>query len=294
MSLPPIVSIPEVHEVAVKGFNAEPVAYESSRPSYPKAAVDCLQSKLGLVPNESRVLDLGAGSGKFTRLLLSRNYHITAVEPARSMRETFAAILPDIPILDGTASSIPLESGSQDVVIVAQAFHWFAQIETLREIHRVLKPGGRLGLIWNLEDRTTKKWVAKLRDLYEQYEMGTPQYRLGLWMEVWKTKEAETLFSKLEEAHFEHEMLCSFDMVWGRVRSKSYVACQSDEVKKLLKEQVFAALQSAEDLELDASSLNPLSFEEELARKAECSLRSFSRKLSYSLKLFTSPSNKHS
>ncbi|KAL3686898.1 hypothetical protein R1sor_013207 [Riccia sorocarpa] len=140
------------------------------------------------------------------------------------MRETFAAILPDIPILDGTASSIPPESASQDVVIVAQTFHWFAQIETLREIHRVLKPGVSAGA-------------------------------LDGSVEVWKTKEAETLFSKLEEAHFEHEMLCSFDMVWGRVRSKSYIACQSDEVKKLLKEQVFAALQSAEDLELDASGL---------------------------------------
>ncbi|KAL2628831.1 hypothetical protein R1flu_013517 [Riccia fluitans] len=244
-------SVSQVHDVAAKGFDAEPVAYESSRPSYPEAAVDQIQTELGLVPNESRVLDLGAGSGKFTRLLLPRNYHITAVEPARSMRETFTTILPEIPILDGTASSIPVESGSQDAVIVAQAFHWFARIDTLREIHRVLKPRGRLGLIWNLEDRTAKKWVAELRDLYEKYEMGTPQYRLGLWKEVWQTNEAQELFSKLEEAHFEHEMLCSVDMVWGRVRSKSYVACQSEEVKRALKEQVLLALQSAEDLELD-------------------------------------------
>ncbi|OAE31028.1 hypothetical protein AXG93_1502s1300 [Marchantia polymorpha subsp. ruderalis] len=251
MSPPSNASAPKVHEVAVKGFDSEPVAYESSRPSYPEDAVDCLEEHLGLRSGESAVLDLGAGSGKFTRLLASKNYHLTAVEPSPSMRATFADILPNVPILDGTAFAIPLESASQDAVIVAQAFHWFAQIETLREIHRVLKPGGRLGLVWNLEDRAAKKWVASLRDVYEMYEMGTPQYRLGLWKKVWQTAEAEELFSKLEDAHFEHETLCTEDLVWGRVCSKSYVACQSDEVKARLREQVLAILKSADDLERD-------------------------------------------
>lgn len=240
-----------VHAVAEKGFNSDSQLYESARPSYPAAAVTHLQTELHLNPSESHVIDLAAGSGKFTRLLLPQKYHLLAVEPSPSMRAVFAQVLPTIPIHEGTGSSIPVEDGSQDAVVVAQAFHWFANIEVLREIHRVLKPGGGLGLIWNLEDKNSANWVASLRDLYEKYEMGSPQYRLGLWKKVWETEEAKKLFSELQEAHFQHVQLCSDDMVWGRVASKSYVACRSLEEKETLREQVLGVLRDAPDLVRD-------------------------------------------
>lgn len=242
---------PAVHAVAAKGFDSDSQLYENARPSYPAAAVAHLQTELGLVPSESHVVDLGAGSGKFTRLFLRQHYHLLAVEPSPSMRAVFASVLPTIPIKDGTGTSIPVENGSQDAVVVAQGFHWFANIEVLQEIHRVLKPGGRLGLIWNLEDKDSAKWVESLRDLYEKYEMGSPQYRLGLWKQVWETEEAKELFTELQEAHFQHVQLCSDDMVWARVASKSYVACQSNEDKAALKEQVSGVLSAASDLERD-------------------------------------------
>ncbi|CAM6090728.1 unnamed protein product [Calypogeia fissa] len=240
-----------VHDVAAKGFNTDSQIYESARPSYPAAAVAHLQTQLGLIPSQSHVVDLAAGSGKFTRLLLPQKYHLIAVEPSQSMRDVFTQVLPTIPILEGTGSSIPVEDGSQDAVVVAQAFHWFANMDALKEIHRVLKPHGKLGLIWNLEDRNSAKWVASLRQLYEKYEMGTPQYRLGIWREVWGTEEAKKLFTELQEAQFQHVQLCTEDVVWGRVASKSYVACRSDEEKETLRAQVLEVLRSAEDVERD-------------------------------------------
>ncbi|CAM6096933.1 unnamed protein product [Calypogeia fissa] len=123
-------------------------------------------------------------------------------------------------------------------------------MDALKEIHIVLKPRGKLGLIWNLEGRNSAKWVASLRQLYEKYEMGTPQYRLGMWEEVWGTEEAKKLFTELHEAQFQHVQLCTEDVVWGRVVSKSYVACRSDEEKETLRAQVLEVLRSA-DLERD-------------------------------------------
>lgn len=136
---------------------------ETARPTYPLAGLELLREKLHLVPGESRVLDLAAGTGKLTRLLANYGYKLSAVEPTLSMREKFKAILPDIPLYDGTAWKIPFEDQSLDAVIVGQAFHWFDDLPTLKEIHRVLKPGGYLGLIWNMEDQKAKQWIAKMR-----------------------------------------------------------------------------------------------------------------------------------
>ncbi|KAJ7562673.1 hypothetical protein O6H91_03G079800 [Diphasiastrum complanatum] len=255
-SPPPLNPQHDIHAVAAKGFDVDAHTYESNRPSYPAAAVSDLCIHLHLNPERSHVLDLASGSGKFTRLLLPHCLKLTAVEPSPSMRSAFANILPNIQVLDGSASAIPLASASQDAVVIAQAFHWFANLRSLREIHRVLKPGGRLGLIWNLEDRHAKKWVASLRDLYERYEMGTPQYRLGLWRGVWGTAEARELFTELEKGgRFEHEMVCTEEMVYGRVVSKSYIACWPAEEKESLRERVLQALRSAEDVERDAGGL---------------------------------------
>lgn len=98
-----------------------------------------------------------------TKLLVQAGYSVTAVEPVANMRAKLKFDLPDIPALEGTSWNIPVESESQDAVIVAQAFHWFDDIQSLREIHRVLKPGGKLLLIWNMESRRSA-WVGKLRE----------------------------------------------------------------------------------------------------------------------------------
>ena len=131
--------------------------YERGRPSYPRSAVEWL------VPPGARVaVDLGAGTGKLTRLLISHGLDVVAVEPSPEMRERLAADLPaNTRCLAGRAEHVPLPDNSVDVVLVAQAWHWFDTALAAPEIARILKPGGQLGLLWNIRDERVE-WVAEL------------------------------------------------------------------------------------------------------------------------------------
>jgi ubiquinone/menaquinone biosynthesis C-methylase UbiE len=79
------------------------------------------------------------------------------------MRAKISEKLPTVKALEGTSWNIPVDAESQDVVVIAQAFHWFDDIETLRECRRVLKPNGRIVFIWNMESQNRSQWIAKLR-----------------------------------------------------------------------------------------------------------------------------------
>ncbi|ORX85039.1 S-adenosyl-L-methionine-dependent methyltransferase [Basidiobolus meristosporus CBS 931.73] len=247
-------SVKQVHDIAARGFELDTNAYETARPSYPPEAIELLRTKLGLKSGESRVLDLGAGTGIFTRLLQPFNYDLVAVEPAANMRAKFSQVLPDVPILEGTAWKIPVEDSSLDVVFVAQAFHWFSDVAAIQEFSRVLKPNGYLALIWNLEDRAQAKWVGAIRDIYEKHERGSPQYRLGLWRKVFETEEYRRLFDPPTEAHLQREVLSDKQTIWTRISSKSYVASLDAEQKETLKQQILDTLNSAEDMEIDKES----------------------------------------
>ncbi|WP_380158064.1 class I SAM-dependent methyltransferase [Kineococcus sp. R86509] len=137
-------------------FGAVAEAYERSRPSYPDEALDWL-----LPPGARRVLDLGAGTGKLTRSLVARGLEVVAVEPTPGMRGQFARVLPDVELLDGTGEAIPLPDASVDAVLMAQAWHWVDPDTASPEVARVLRPGGRLGLLWNVRDAGVE-WIAQL------------------------------------------------------------------------------------------------------------------------------------
>ena len=113
-----------IRAAAAEGFQQGAEAYEASRPSYPPDAVAHILEVTGLGPGR-RVLDLAAGTGKLTRLLVPSGADVVAVEPVAAMRETLTRALPDVEALDGTAEAIPLGDASVDAVTVAQAFHWF-------------------------------------------------------------------------------------------------------------------------------------------------------------------------
>src|SRR5204863_4913380 len=117
---------------------------DRGRPSYPPAAVDHVVATLGITPGR-RVLDIGAGTGKFTELLLPTGAAIVAVEPVAEMRAKVAA-LPGVEVHDGTGEALPLPDTSVDAVTVAQAFHWFDPAAALAEMARVLRPEGGLAL----------------------------------------------------------------------------------------------------------------------------------------------------
>jgi SAM-dependent methyltransferase len=137
-------------------FGAQAAAYERGRPSYPPEAIDWL------LPSRARdVLDLGAGTGKLTTRLVERGLAVVAVDPIAEMLEVLSNSLPDTPALLGTAEEIPLPDNSVDTVLVAQAWHWFDPERAIPEVARVLRPGGRLGLVWNTRDERLG-WVKDL------------------------------------------------------------------------------------------------------------------------------------
>jgi ubiquinone/menaquinone biosynthesis C-methylase UbiE len=145
------------------GFDSNADAYERARPSYPAEAVAFVVGRGGIGPGR-RVLDLAAGTGKFTRLLAPTGAEVVAVEPVAGMREQFVAALPAVEVHDGTAEALPVADDSVDAVTVAQAFHWFDPAVALAEIGRVLRPGGHLFLLWNARDRS-HDWVRTYGDL---------------------------------------------------------------------------------------------------------------------------------
>lgn len=132
-------------------FGAQAAAYERGRPSYPPAAVDWLLTPQAGAPVHD-VLDLGAGTGKLTTRLVERGLNVVAVDPIAELLDLSRTTLPDTPALLGTAEHIPLPDNSVDAVLVAQAWHWFDPERALAEVARVLRPGGRLGLLWNVRD----------------------------------------------------------------------------------------------------------------------------------------------
>ena len=119
--------------------------YDRGRPGWP----DEVNATPGLAPSDV-VLDLAAGSGKLTEVLLNRFDTVIAIEPQPAFRAILRDRLPTIDVRDGTAQSLPLDDGAVDAVFVAQAFHWFADRASLNEIARVLRPEGMLVLMWNL------------------------------------------------------------------------------------------------------------------------------------------------
>jgi SAM-dependent methyltransferase len=137
-------------------FGPQAAAYERGRPSYPPEAIDWL------LPTGARdVLDLGAGTGKLTTRLVERGLDVVAVDPLAEMLEVLRKSLPDTPALLGTAEEIPLADNSVDAVLVAQAWHWIDPARAIPELVRVLRPGGRLGLVWNTRDERLG-WVREL------------------------------------------------------------------------------------------------------------------------------------
>jgi SAM-dependent methyltransferase len=228
-----------VHESAARGFARAPEDYEQGRPTYPPEALALLARVLGLEPGRT-VLDLAAGTGKLTRALRPTGARLVAVEPVAAMRAKLAESLPEARVLAGTAERIPLADGSMDAVTVAQAFHWFEGDVALAEIHRVLRPGGRLGLVWNARDEALP-WVAGLTTIMEPHRRGTPGYRSGDWHPAF---ERTRLFTRLEQAQFRLEHELTPDGVVARVASVSFVAALPDaardevlgRVRKLLAE----------------------------------------------------------
>lgn len=171
-----------VHPTAARGFEAAAPAYERGRPGYPAEALEWIARRAAVGP-ASTVVDLAAGTGKLTRLLVQTGARVVAVEPVDSMRSTLEAVVPAAEAMAGTAESMPLPGSFADLVTVAQAFHWFSTDEALGEIHRVLRPGGTLALVWNRRDMS-QPLQQQLAELISAYRADEPTQHGGAWGEA--------------------------------------------------------------------------------------------------------------
>lgn len=213
-----------IHDAAAKGFNRGGDAYERGRPDFPPDAITFLVDTLE-IKGESTVVDLGAGNGKLTRILAQADPNLVAIEPVDGMIKKFKSFLPAVSILKGTAESIPLPDGDADVVVVGQAFHWFKGEAALPEIHRVLRPEGRLGLIWNVRDESLD-WVAGLSRIINEFKGNAPRYGSFEWK---KAFDRTTLFTPLEKKTFNFIQKGGMDMVLDRVQSVSFISALPDK-----------------------------------------------------------------
>jgi SAM-dependent methyltransferase len=157
------------------GFESGSDIYERARPGYPEEVIAYLVDALPL-HDQSRVLDVAAGTGKMTRQLQTVAPKCIAVEPSASMRDVFAESVGNDVLMAGTAERIPVSTGTMDAVVVAQAFHWFDNQVAVAEIARTLRMGGGLALAWNERDERDPLIAELVRiskwDVCQPYPVG--------------------------------------------------------------------------------------------------------------------------
>lgn len=220
-----------IHETAAAGFEVAAADYEANRADYPEPAVDRLIQELEIRAG-ARILDLAAGTGKLTRMLVPTGAQVVAVEPVEAMRRACADAVPGVPVVAGTAEALPFGNATLDGVVVGQAFRWFDGQAALREIHRVLRPAGRLALLWNLRNETVD-WVRRLGQIVAPHERGTP----GMTGEWHRAFAATDLFGSLHRLRFPHEQRLDQEGLARRVASMSFIArLPRDEREGILQE----------------------------------------------------------
>lgn len=194
------------------------------------------------------VVELGAGTGKFTADCVSalsragvtlRRWH--AVEPVPAMLDVLKAHkIPGVLGCAGTAERTGLGwSGEADLVVAAQAFHWFATPETLAEARRLLRAGGRLVLVWNTRD-TADPWMGRMeREVIDPlYPVDVPRQQSGVWREVFSSPAAAALFGPLQHEQVRESHALSRDALLGRVMSLSVVGALGEGARGEVERQV--------------------------------------------------------
>jgi ubiquinone/menaquinone biosynthesis C-methylase UbiE len=207
--------------------------YERRRPSYHPDVVAFVVERLGIVSGTT-VVDVGAGTGKFTRLLVPTGARVIAVEPLAEMRTQLEAAVPGIEVLAGSAEELPLADASVDAATAAAAFHWFELDRALPELHRVLRPGGGLAIVRNYRD-LAQPLQAAVQEIIGRYLPVESEF------EQWRTElEVSGLFGPLEEIHRTFVQQFDADGLAERVGTISYVARLPEEERRRVLAEVRA------------------------------------------------------
>jgi len=210
-----------------RSFDLAAAEYERTRPDYPDAALAAVP-----VPADATVLDLGAGTGKLTRVLVRRYARVIAVEPLDGMRAILERVVPEAEALAGRAEEIPLPGSSVDAVFAAQAFHWFANDAAVGEIGRVFRPSGVLCLVWNSADESRptplpqalRDYLAELRAEKSVFDGQTPF--------------AEVIgrgpFGQVHESGVAHDHVLDRDGLLDNARSVSWIASRPHDEREAI------------------------------------------------------------
>jgi SAM-dependent methyltransferase len=232
-------------EWAAQGRKFGPAAedYERGRPPWPDAVVDRAAAALGLGP-DSIVVDIGAGTGKLSRLLAARFARVVAVEPLAEMRALLAANVPGVEVVEGTAERLPLSDGEADAIFVGDAFHWFDSDTAVAEFTRVLGAGGGVALLWKRPDgRSEPPLHGSVRELISAAiarggEPGGPRVERGEWREPF----ADSAFGELHNEQIPYEYTADRDGLVANAMSISSIAglpaSEREELRARLRELI--------------------------------------------------------
>ena len=213
----------------VERFSNRVENYVKYRPDYPREIIGFLESKCGLT-HETVIADVGCGTGISSRLFLENCNQVIGIEPNAAMRGAaieFLAEFPDFTIVDGTSDATTLSDNSVDMIVAAQAFHWFTPETTRLEFHRILKPGGWILLLWNERQLDTTPFLIEYEAFLEKYanDYGTVRH------ENIKKQELDDFFQKeYGSVRFQNVQIFDFDGLKGRMLSSSYMPNEGNAV----------------------------------------------------------------
>ncbi len=208
-----------VHPVAAWGYQRSVGNYQRGRPSYPAETVDWVAARIDPV---GPLLDVGAGTGAMSSLLVERGFRLLAVEPVEAMA---AALPPQLWRLRGAAADLPVRAGAVTAVIAATAFHWFARRQVLEEFARVLVRHGVVCLVWNVRDNNVP-WVRAYTEIVEPYASGVPRYASMKWRDA--VDESSDLFGWESQHQASNPSSMDREGLVRRILSTSFIAALDD------------------------------------------------------------------
>jgi SAM-dependent methyltransferase len=248
--LPPLSDLPADEKARrAASFGGVASEYQRYRPGPAAAAVDWL-----LPAGAARVVDLGAGTGALTRLLVGRVAEVVAVEPDDRMRAVLAEQLPDAQALRGFGEAIPLPDSSVDAVLASSSWHWMDPVPTLEEVARVLRPGGTLGAVWSGPDEDSP-FISQARTLLSEHRSPDSDLIMG---DVDRPRPmleipAGLPFSAPEHEVFRWEMSLTADDLIGLLGTLSWFILMNDEQRQRVFAEARRLLRELLDVEGDAT-----------------------------------------